>query len=611
MKLNIQLFAAEYSTSFDDINVSVENNTSSLRINISFTANNNQTYFYNRRLYCWVDNIEQSKLVSLDKGGKVTTSFTFDNLTHDNLGERRIDWEWYINTGTSALGTLNPTGYYDMITIPRASVPTFSSASVDLGNSVTITTNRVSNEFTHTLRYTIGNSNGTIATNVTDTTTWTPSINLANEIINATTGIATITCETYKGETLIGTKDVPLTLNVPSSVVPTVSIGTLTEADTTMISKNWGIFVQNKSKLNIPITAAGVYGSTISSIITTINGLNFEGATVTTSTLVTSGTNTISTTVTDTRGRTATTTKTYNVVAYSNPNIQIAQAQRCLSDGTLSDNGTYLLYDFKGTISPASNNNTALYRIGYKKTTDVNYTYVTLGTNYDIDISDQVSSFTISADYPYDIKFEATDEFTTSSINRNIDTGFDLLNFNASGKAMAIGKVSSATNNQELLEIDLATTIYKTITGTNYIGQWNSYTNDLSTKNTTSNDVLVLNGTTIQYAEILESGVDNGIYYEKRSDGIGICFGSVAITADQSRSAGGLSYYSGDALVNLPITYLDTTQMFGYSNVVIANMNNFCQSYVTIESTSQIKVLHTNTTSEARAVQYMVIGKWK
>ena len=111
--------------------------------------------------------------------------------------------------------------------------------------------------------------------------------------------------------------------------------------------------------------------------------------------------------------------------------------------------------------------------------------------------------------------------------------------------------------------------------------------------------------------KVLESGVDNGIYYEKRSDGIGICYGSVAITANQGRSAGGLSYYSGEATINLPITYLDTTQMFGYSNVAIANMNYFCQSYVVIESTSQIRVLHTNTTSQARAVHYMIIGKWK
>ena len=274
----------------------------------------------------------------------------------------------------------------------------------------------------------------------------------------------TVQLDTYNSDgTLLGSDTDTFTVTLPSSVVPSVTIGTLTEADATMISKNWGVFVQNKSKLSIPITATGIYDSTIQSIVTTINGLNFTGTPVATPTLVTSGTNTISTTVTDSRGRTATDTETYSVVAYANPNIEIAQVQRCLSDGTISDNGTYLSIDFKSTISAVDNHNTALHRIGYKKTTDANYTYVTLSSNYAVNIASQVSTFTISTDYEYDIIFESTDAFMTATINRLIDTGFDLLNFNASGKSMAIGKVSTAGANDELLEVGLDTEFTKNV----------------------------------------------------------------------------------------------------------------------------------------------------
>lgn len=386
-----------------------------------------------------------------------------DTITHNADGTKTINISGQV-TGPSGTGLEGKSSWGDsnvnLDTIPRASQPTLSSASVNMGNSVTITTNRVSNSFTHTISYSFGSASGTIATNVADSTTWTPPITLANQIPNSTSGTCTITCTTYNGDTLIGTKTVGLTLNVPSSVVPTVSIGTLTEANTTMQGLNWGVFVQNKSQLNIPITAAGSYSSTIASVVTTINNVTFNGTNVTTSILVTAGNNTISTTVTDSRGRTATTTKTYNVVAYSNPTITTVQAQRCLSDGTLSDEGTYLLYSFDGSISSVSNNNAHTFRIGHKLTSVSTYTYTNIDTsNYSINKSDQVLNLNLSTSNSYDIIFEAIDSFMTNAINRTIDTGFDLLNFNPSGKSMAIGKVSEAGANEELLEIGLPTEI--------------------------------------------------------------------------------------------------------------------------------------------------------
>lgn len=382
-----------------------------------------------------------------------------DTITHNADGTKTINISGQV-TGPSGTGLEGKSSWGDsnvtLDTIPRASQPTLSSSSVTMGNSVTITTNRVSNSFTHTISYSFGSASGTIATNVGDNTTWTPPITLANQIPNSTSGTCTITCTTYNGETLIGTKTVGLTLNVPSSVVPSVSIGTLTEANAQMLTLNWGVFVQNKSQLNIPITTAGSYSSTIVSVVTTINNVTFNGTNVITSTLVTAGNNTISTTVTDSRGRTATTTKTYNVVAYSNPTITTVQAQRCLSDGTLSDEGTYLLYSFVGSISPVSNNNAHTFRIGHKLISASTYTYTNIDTsNYSINKTDQVLNLNLSTSNSYDIVFEAIDSFMTNAINRTIDTGFDLMNFNPSGKSMAIGKVSEAGANDELLEIGL------------------------------------------------------------------------------------------------------------------------------------------------------------
>ena len=116
---------------------------------------------------------------------------------------------------------------------------------------------------------------------------------------------------------------------------------------------------------------------------------------------------------------------------------------------------------------------------------------------------------------------------------------------------------------------------------------------------------------TIGGNDVLESGIDNGIYYEKKADGVAICYGSVNITNADSRSQGGITYYTGAANIDLPITYTNTNNMMCFSNVALANMNRFAQSYASISSTSQIVVSYANTTqNETRPVMYLVIGKW-
>lgn len=107
-------------------------------------------------------------------------------------------------------------------TIPRASTPTVSASSVQMGSAVTITTNRASSSFTHTLSYSFGGATGTIATGVGASYAWTVP-DLASRVNNATSGTCTITCQTYSGSTLIGTKTVSLTLTVPSRTAPTLS----------------------------------------------------------------------------------------------------------------------------------------------------------------------------------------------------------------------------------------------------------------------------------------------------------------------------------------------------------------------------------------------------
>ena len=329
-------------------------------------------------------------------------------------------------------------------TIPRATTPTVSSSSVNMGSAVTISTPRASSSFTHTLTYSFGSSSGQIAANVTTSYSWTPPLTLANQVPSATSGTCTITCKTYNGSTLIGTKTVSLTLVVPSSVVPTIGSVTLSEGSSSVPS-SWGVYVQNRSKLHVVTTASGAYSSTIKSYkITGIDGNTYNSSNFVSNTLTQNGNKTITVTVTDSRGRTATTTTTYTCLYYANPSISSASAVRCLSDGTASEEGTYLKYTFKANVSPVSNKNTHTYKIGYKVSGASSYTYVTISNNtYSLDKTNVVlSGVTFSADSAYDIEFYVGDYYSATTTTRNISTAFALMNFRSTGKGMAVGKVS-------------------------------------------------------------------------------------------------------------------------------------------------------------------------
>lgn len=97
----------------------------------------------------------------------------------------------------------------------------------------------------------------------------------------------------------------------------------------------------------------------------------------------------------------------------------------------------------------------------------------------------------------------------------------------------------------------------------------------------------------------------------KFADGTLICFGNVTITPTTSRTAGGLTYYSGSETITFNETFIDANYTI-FSSVELANMNRFCQSYVgnISESTAQISLISTGQ-NEARVVNYLIVGRWK
>lgn len=301
----------------------------------------------------------------------------------------------------------------------KTAASSLSASNGDLGDALTITITREVNTYTDTITWAFGTQSGTIATKTSaGSVSWTPAVSLASEFPNSASGPCVLTCTTYNGDTLIGTTTKTITLTVPQSLAPTVSVS---YADTIAQCLTWGIFVQSRSKLAFTITASGQQGATIASYSTSVNGTSYNSATFTTDVLLYNGTNTYTVTVTDSRGLKTVSTGTFSVVAYSNPSLTLTLCDRNDSDSEQVDIG----FDF--AVSPVSNNNDANYRLDYKlksASTWTNGTVQSLGA-YSGSISDLIAN--LDGGDEWDIRINVIDSFQTSSVESEVGVSGNIL----------------------------------------------------------------------------------------------------------------------------------------------------------------------------------------
>lgn len=164
-----------------------------------------------------------------DKGNKgytITLASGTSTITHNQStgeGSFTVSVDTSIESAGWGPGTIKLASQsVPLPTIYRASKPSVSPSSAKMGNTLTISTNRKSSSFTHTLKYTFGGTTATIATGVGASYAWKVP-DLASKCNNATSGTATITCITYNGSTTVGTETCTVTLTVPDASKTTAS----------------------------------------------------------------------------------------------------------------------------------------------------------------------------------------------------------------------------------------------------------------------------------------------------------------------------------------------------------------------------------------------------
>lgn len=460
----------KYKITITQNSQSVANNTSNVTVSVRvYRTNTGYTTYGTGTVYCTINGTQYTEAItSSDKitsSGIVLFSKTL-NIAHSADGSKtlatsaRITHDQFSSSSQSYSQKLT--------TIPRATTPTLSASSVNMGASITINMPRASSSFDHTLTYKFGSATGTIGSDLGTSKAWTVPLSLASQIPNGTSGTCTITCKTYNGSTLIGTKTVSFTAKVPSSVVPSISALTIAEATTGLAAK-FGAYIQNKSKLKVTITAAGSYSSTIKSYKTTIAGKSYTASSFTSSVITTSGTVTISTTVTDSRGRTATKSSTVSVLAYTAPKISTFSAQRANGLGSADDEGTMALARIKFAVSALGDKNDKFYAVEYKLKSSDTWTQAESGSVYSYD-SNMLLNINLNTDASYDLRLSVTDYFGTTTAFSEVATAFTLLDFHSGGKGLAFGKVCET---EDEIEFDMDVNFYRNI----QMGGWKK-TND-------------------------------------------------------------------------------------------------------------------------------------
>lgn len=145
-------------------------------------------------------------------------------VAHNNDGTKQewIHGECFAPSGTSLAGdSVGGSQTVTLDTIPRNSAVSLSKTSFNIGETITIKTNRKSTNFTHTIRVVIGSLNKTLATNVGDSWNWATNANqdLYGQVYNVASKGGTIYCDCYNGSTLIGTSSVGFTATAVKSSI--------------------------------------------------------------------------------------------------------------------------------------------------------------------------------------------------------------------------------------------------------------------------------------------------------------------------------------------------------------------------------------------------------
>lgn len=267
-------------------------------------------------------------------------------------------------------------------------IPTVDKTTMNLGETVTVTINRIIADSTTSLTYKIGDTVlKTIDLETGTTDSYKALATVGGNFPNALTGTLVIEATTSKDGTAYGVITTTVVLTIPENGAPLLNcgVGQVWDSDVP-ISAKLSAFVQSRTGAMLNGQFIAQYGASTAKLVFEIEGVEYEkdmaGLPQTSisgpSAITGSGTIPWSATLTDSRGLSTTRTGSITVLTYSAPKIQSFSVSRADENGKTIIDGTYAYISLQASVSSlvVSNveKNALSFHVEYKKADETDWT---------------------------------------------------------------------------------------------------------------------------------------------------------------------------------------------------------------------------------------------
>lgn len=377
--------------------------------------------------------------------GSITWTSGWYTVSNKLSGTTPVSFRVYSGSGSSR----NNTYPYSMeVDLAMSQV---SASNGTLGTPLDLKVTKHNATYTHSISYTCGGARGAVCTQSPETTIrWDTTngnvLGLAAQEKYGQSVSVKFTITTYDGGSVVGSDSTTISMAIPNTVKPSVSIEI---EDTAGYFATYGAYVQGWSKLKITATPTLAYDSPINTYEITAMGTTHKESTIATEAVL--GYDAVTAKVMDERhNHSDPASVPIQVLPYTKPSVT-AIAYRCNSSGEEDPEGAYMRVGFTSTIASLNDRNTAKYTISYGGTPITGN-----GTSF---LSDPIAC-DVSRVWSIEVRVE--DDLDSGTKSAVIPIAFTLMDFYRTGMGVAFGKVATRDG------FDCAMTAY--FTGDVYIG---------------------------------------------------------------------------------------------------------------------------------------------
>jgi hypothetical protein len=431
----------------------ISNNTSNITVKVQVVTSGSSHNDFSKPGTCKIDGTDYSFTHSIPQNSTTTIFEKTLDISHDNEGKKTVNASFSYQTGISA-GTISGSISKVLTTIPRTSEVSLSKKNFNIGETITIYTNRKSASFTHTAVAKFNGQTVRTQTGIDASYSWNTN-ELFAKIPNQNQANGTVELTTYSGGTRIGTSTVNFTGYVVNSD-PTFNNFDCEDSNSTTVTLtgNNQKYIRKYSSAKVTITSANkmvAKNSATAKYYNIIVGNKSEKLDYSTSNINkvinNMDRNTVSVFATDSRGNQTNKTKSLEIIDYSEIVIQSLNIER--KEGVGEKLVITLSGKYSNTNFGAKTNSVKSVQLRRKVKNDSNYgDWIDIKSLITINAengtfscnSKELTSQTFILGTEYDIEIKIADELSSDTEPVSLNSGKVLLSA-LKNKGISVGGI--------------------------------------------------------------------------------------------------------------------------------------------------------------------------